>query len=173
MGWNVMFNWCNLRCILSRKGTYLLHSRLPLSNVTHHMCDIVGAVCSLMWVREEGPKLWLCREDTAFVSQGSEQPLPSSTAAEKNIYLFMEGPQPLPCGAQPFPPVFPFVWGAESPFWHSHVEEKHFCSKAQTWASRGLQRSLWTGSTFCTGHPAGFTAGPEPSHGLFSYKSEK
>lgn len=122
MGWNIIFNWCNLSCILSRKDIYLLQSRLILSNITSSMCDIVDAVYFSIRVRGESPELWwMWSEDTAFVClRARSMVCPPLTPGVTP--LLVEGPEPLPCGAQHFHPVLSFVWGAESPFWHSHVK---------------------------------------------------
>lgn len=128
-----MFNWCNLCCILSRKTINLLHTRWTPSNITHDMYDIVGAVCSLMWGKNV-PSCG-CEVRTQRLCLRARGRLCPPQLLQKALfihikydlfylfhYLFIEGPGPLLCGAQYFPPVLPFVWGAESLFWHSHVE---------------------------------------------------
>lgn len=88
MGWNIIFNWCNLSYILSRKDIYLLQNRLILSNITYDICDIVGAVHFLIRVREESPELWwMWSEDTAFVCLRARSVVcPPLTPGESFIY---------------------------------------------------------------------------------------
>lgn len=120
-------------------------------------------------------------EDTAFVSQGSGQALPSSTTAESFIYsykiwfiLFVPlfiywGPWAPALWCTVFPSCAPICVGSWISFLTFPCRSILVPSLIQ--AFLGLWRS-WSfqavsSSTFSTGYHAGLPAGAEPSHSLY------